>query len=182
MKVFRAALAAALFACAWAHADESAGHFYVPYRASGIYAAGEPVGWHVTLPWSAPAVSYVIRKDNQLELGRGSIKPGVPARIEVKLDQPGMVFVEVIERTANAKPRALGAQVSRLQLSQPTTGPPNTRETAVATTPSNSAAEVGKNHGLATIFRIAGDCTAAHKPTIDGPLLYLFSRLSHLLR
>jgi cephalosporin-C deacetylase len=99
-----------------AQADEAAGTHYVPYQADSMYALGETVGWHVTLPWSAPAVSYVIRQDNQVELGRGSIKPGVPARIEVKLDQPGMVFVEVIDSTANAKPRALGAVVAPEQI------------------------------------------------------------------
>ena len=71
-----------------------------------------PVGWHVTLPWNAPAVSYVIRKNNLAEIGRGTIKPGKPNRIEVTLDEPAMVYVEVTENTAGAKPRALGAAVA----------------------------------------------------------------------
>ncbi len=73
---------------------------------------GEPVGWHVTLPWNAPAVSYVIRKNNLAEIGRGIIKPGKPNKIEVTLDEPAMVYVEVTENTAGAKPRALGAAVA----------------------------------------------------------------------
>ena len=78
MKAFRVLLAAALLAGAIAHADESAGAFYVPYKSSGIYAQGETVGWHVTLPWNAPGVTYVIRKNNLDELGRGVIRPGTP--------------------------------------------------------------------------------------------------------
>ena len=112
MKSFLAVLTAALLVCTWAHADESAGAIYVPYRASGIYAPGEPVGWHVTLPWNARTVTYVIRKNNLAEIGRGIIRPGKPDKIEVTLDEPAMVYVEVTENTADAKPRALGAAVA----------------------------------------------------------------------
>ncbi len=111
MKTVLAALAAAL-TCAAALADESAGPLYVPYRASGIYSLGETAGWHVTLPWGSPAANYVIRTNNLAEIGRGRIEPGKPASIEAKLDAPGMVYVEVTENTAGAKPRALGAAVA----------------------------------------------------------------------
>ena len=112
MKIFRAAFAATLFACAVAQADESAGPLYVPYQASGIYALGETVGWHVTLPWGSPSATYVIRKNNLDEIGRGKIFPGKPANIETKLDEPGMVYVEVTDNTPGAKPKALGAAVA----------------------------------------------------------------------
>ncbi len=112
MRSTRAPLFAALFLCASALADESAGSAYVPYQPSGIYALGEPAGWHVTLPWKSPTVSYVIRKNNLAEIGRGTITPGVPTRIEATLDEPGMVSVEVTENWPGAKPRALGAAVA----------------------------------------------------------------------
>jgi cephalosporin-C deacetylase-like acetyl esterase/lysophospholipase L1-like esterase len=108
----RAPLLAALLVCAAALADESAGPAYVPFHASGIYALGETAGWHVTLPWSSPAVSYVIRKNNLTEIGRGTLVPGKPSSIEAKLDEPGMVYVEITENTFGAKPRALGAAVA----------------------------------------------------------------------
>ena len=108
----RASLFAALFLCASALADESAGPAYVPYQPSGIYALGETAGWNVTLPWNSPTVSYVIRKNNLAELGRGTITPGHPTKIEAKLDEPGMVYVEITENTPGAKPRALGAAVA----------------------------------------------------------------------
>jgi cephalosporin-C deacetylase-like acetyl esterase/lysophospholipase L1-like esterase len=112
MKYPRAWFATSLLACAPVLADEAAGPLYVPYQPSGIYAVGEPVGWHVTLPWNAPGASYIIRKNNLGELGRGTIRPGKPTRIETRLDEPGMVYVEVTENSPGAKARALGAAVS----------------------------------------------------------------------
>ncbi|MEO8019439.1 MAG: acetylxylan esterase, partial [Pseudomonadota bacterium] len=108
----RAPLLAALFIGAAALADESAGTAYVPYHSSGIYALGETAGWNVTLPWRSPAVTYVIRKNNLTEIGRGTLTPGKPSTIEAKLDEPGMVYVEITENTFGAKPRALGAAVA----------------------------------------------------------------------
>jgi cephalosporin-C deacetylase len=112
MRLVFASLVAALLICATSRADESAGSAYVPYNASGIYALGEKVGWHVTLPWNAQEATYVIRKNNLAELGRGHIKPGIPTTIETALDEPGMVYVEVTETAPGAKPRALGASVA----------------------------------------------------------------------
>ncbi len=109
MKFIVALALAAL--CLTARADEAAGPLYVPYKATSIYALGETVGWNVTLPWNAPSVSYVVRENNLAEIGRGRIKPGQPSKIEVKLERPGMVYVEITEN-GNAKPRALGAVVA----------------------------------------------------------------------
>ncbi len=95
-----------------ASADEHAGPQYVPYKANSTYALGDTAGWNVTLPWSSPGVTYVIRRNNLDEIGRGAIKAGAPAKIEVKLDQPGMVYVEITENKADAKPKALGAVVA----------------------------------------------------------------------
>ncbi len=112
MKFMRVALCAAFLVCLGARADEAAGPAYVPYSASGIYPLGATVGWHVTLPWNAQSVRYVIRKNNLEELGHGIIAPGVPSTIEAKLDEPGMVYVEVTELAPGAKPKALGAAVA----------------------------------------------------------------------
>jgi cephalosporin-C deacetylase-like acetyl esterase/lysophospholipase L1-like esterase len=112
MKIVRAALLLALVSCGVARADETPGPYYIPYKPSGIYALGETVGWNVTLPWGSPGASYVIRENNLKELGSGVIKAGKPARIEVKLDAPGMVYVEVTENSRGAMPKALGAAVA----------------------------------------------------------------------
>lgn len=111
MRFVRSALCA-LLVFAVAGADESAGPVYVPYNPSGIYALGERVGWHVTLPWSAQEATYVIRKNNLAEIGRGIVRPGTPTNIETTLDEPGMVYVEVTETAPGAKPKALGAAVA----------------------------------------------------------------------
>jgi len=116
MKMFRAAWVASLYLCAVsASADESAGPLYVPYQSSNIYALGETAGWHVTLPWGSPSASYVIRKNNLEEIGRGKILPGKPTSIEAKLDEPGMVYVEVTENSPGAKPRSSRSSASRLR-------------------------------------------------------------------
>jgi cephalosporin-C deacetylase len=122
MKRFRGpAMASALaMALAWwcaggtsvSRADESAGPHFVPYQPSGIYALGDTVGWNVTLPWNSPSVSYVIRRNNHTEIGRGTLRPGLPARIEAILAEPGMVYVEVTENRPGASPKALGAAVA----------------------------------------------------------------------
>jgi cephalosporin-C deacetylase len=112
MRIIRTPILAALFLCATALADESAGPAYVPYHSSSIYQVGEKVGWNVTLPWSSPTVSYVIRRNNLAEIGRGTLTPGVPMKIEATLEEPGMVYVEVTVNSPGAKPKALGAAVS----------------------------------------------------------------------
>lgn len=112
MKLMRAPIIAALLLCSAALADESAGPLYVPYHVSGIYALGETAGWNVTLPWSAKPATYVIRENNLTEIGRGTIQPGTPSKIEATLKAAGMVYVEIIENTPDAKPHALGAAVA----------------------------------------------------------------------
>jgi cephalosporin-C deacetylase len=125
MNLKRASLVAALFLCAASFADESAGPAYVPYHVSGIYAVGETVGWNVTLPWNAAPATYVIRSNNLGELARGNIVPGHPTKIETKLDAPGMVYVEVTEVTAGAKPKALGAAVAPGDIKPSIPAPPD---------------------------------------------------------
>jgi cephalosporin-C deacetylase len=126
MKMFRAVWVAGL--CLWAvsaGADESAGPLYVPFKSSNIYALGETAGWYVTLPWGSPGASYVIRKNNLDEIGHGRILPGKPTSIEAKLDEPGMVYVEVLENTPGAKPKALGAAVAPEKIQPSIPAPPD---------------------------------------------------------
>jgi hypothetical protein len=73
-----------------AHADETPGPAYVPYHASGIYELGDTVGWKVTLPSEAASATYVIRKNNREEIGRGVVRPGPPAKIETTLNEQSM--------------------------------------------------------------------------------------------
>src|SRR5438270_13869309 len=73
---------------------------FTPYHANGIYDLGEKVGWTVALPpGAAPAgpYAYTIRKNNfgdPVKVGTFDLANG-PASIEVALDEPAMLYVEV---------------------------------------------------------------------------------------
>src|SRR5215207_3919317 len=95
---------------------------FTPYRAGGIYAVGEKVGWTAALPpGAAPAAgyTYTVRKNNQdvIKTGALDFSPGraTTPNIEVTLDEPAMVYVQV--STPGGAVLALGAAVApeRLQ-------------------------------------------------------------------
>jgi hypothetical protein len=70
-----------------------------PYRASGIYSIGEKVGWTISLPeMAAPAgeYQYTVKKNNfsVIKTGHFDFASG-PATIEVTVDEPAMVYVQV---------------------------------------------------------------------------------------
>ena len=77
---------------------------FTPYKASDIYDVGEKVGWKVALtPGSAtqPAAAagdyiYTIRKNNLdvIKTGKLDFSSG-PDKIEVTLDEPAMVYVQI---------------------------------------------------------------------------------------
>ena len=90
---------------------------FTPFHPSGIYQEGEVAGWIVKAASAeAPAANcaYTIKKNNSevlrasaLDLSKGS------ASIEIKLDEPGMVYVEV---TGAGAPIHLGAAVAPWKL------------------------------------------------------------------
>src|SRR5258705_248764 len=70
-----------------------------PYKASGTYRVGEKVGWTAKLiPGSAPTgdYTYTIKKNNQdvIKTGNLDLTTG-HATIEVTLDEPAMVYVQI---------------------------------------------------------------------------------------
>jgi cephalosporin-C deacetylase len=72
---------------------------FTPDHASGIYAAGERVGWTVTLPKGVRADEpylYTIRRNGADSISSGALdlRKG-RARIETSLAEPAMVLVEV---------------------------------------------------------------------------------------
>ncbi|MEZ0326691.1 MAG: acetylxylan esterase [Fimbriimonas sp.] len=107
-------VAALLFAQTRATASEFVA---VPFKSSGIYAAGEPVGWTITRSSaSGPArVSYTIKKNNQVLIGSGelSLENG-PAIISATLEEPAMIFVQLMP--AGGRPMDLGAAVDPTKL------------------------------------------------------------------
>jgi cephalosporin-C deacetylase-like acetyl esterase/lysophospholipase L1-like esterase len=96
---------------------------FKPYKASGIYAVGEKVGWTADLPAGAapPAVyTYAVRKNNQDVIKTGTLdfssgRATIP-NIEVTLDEPAMVYVEIATAGAAGstpgRSMALGAAVA----------------------------------------------------------------------
>jgi Acetyl esterase (deacetylase) len=88
---------------------------FTPLKASGIYAAGEEVGWTVTpaagfTPKST--YSYVVKSNNSAEIAKGTFDVSKGnATISLKLDRPGMVYVTVDKtgNTPSGKPSAAEA-------------------------------------------------------------------------
>ena len=72
---------------------------FTPDHANGIYAAGERVGWTVTLPAgarSAGPYTWVVRRNGADSVGAGTLTfSRGRARIETSLAEPGMLVVEV---------------------------------------------------------------------------------------
>jgi len=91
-----------------------------PYRASGIYARGEKVGWKVALP-SAPAggpavkFSYVVKRNGLVPIASGPLAGAAPV-IEVAVDVPAMLYVEVTSSAPGSKPVVVGAAVDPTHL------------------------------------------------------------------
>src|ERR1700733_10162496 len=94
---------------------------FTPDKPSGIYTIGERVGWTVSLPpGTTPSgqYTYAIRKNNLDVIQSGSLDfSSGPARIEVTLNEPAMVYVQITPpASAPPVPRdhpiAAGAAVS----------------------------------------------------------------------
>jgi cephalosporin-C deacetylase len=95
------------FVIACAFAAQAQQVTFVPFHQTGIYEIGERAGWTATLaPGTAAGVSaysYVIKKNNRdviqtgtLDLASGS------AAMETTLNEPGMLYVEVLPTSATA--------------------------------------------------------------------------------
>jgi len=71
---------------------------FTPYHASGIYAAGETVGWTVTPGPAKPAYAYkwTIRQNNAVVLKEGKLDlSSGQDKIEITADGPEMIYVAV---------------------------------------------------------------------------------------
>lgn len=106
-----------------------------PYKPSGIYVLGEPVGWKVVMPAGAhPEGDYTftakknnldVIKTGHLDLAEGN------ASIELTLNEPAMVYVEVFRAAASAaeaskeKPIVVGAAVAPEKLQPVVPKPPD---------------------------------------------------------
>ena len=88
-----------------------------PFDASGIYDLGEKAGWTVSLTnkENSPAASYryVLKTNGLVEMESGAIdlKSG-SARIETKLDEPGMLYLEITSSASTEDRATAGAAVA----------------------------------------------------------------------
>jgi cephalosporin-C deacetylase len=119
-------LAAAISFALWLGAPYASGAeplVMTPFKAGGIYALGERVGWTVELPrpGAATAYSYVVKKNNFDVVQRGALDLTRPAVIELTPTEPSMLYVEVRSSDAEAPAQVVGAAVApeRLRTEEP---------------------------------------------------------------
>src|SRR3954454_11324580 len=109
----------ALFVVQAAHGQQLV---LTPYKQSGIYEQGEPAGWKVVLggaPNSTTRYSYSLKKNNfeLVKKGRLDLSSG-DAKIEVRLNEPAMLYLEISpdDGSPSAKPLVAGAAVAPTEL------------------------------------------------------------------
>jgi cephalosporin-C deacetylase-like acetyl esterase/lysophospholipase L1-like esterase len=128
-KQLAAAFAASLFVLTAAPLCAAQQLTLTPYKASGIYAVGEKVGWTASLPPGAtPAgdYSYVVRKNNLTVIKTGTINlSSGRATVEVTSDEPAMIYVQITPPAGDGPGRsmAVGAAVAPERL-RPSVGRP----------------------------------------------------------
>lgn len=91
-----------------------------PDSASGIYSVGEAVGWTATLPAGVAAdgtYTYAVRKNDAALIASGEFDPAAgPARIEVTVAEPAMLYLEVSPLDGDGPRSAAGAAVAPTEL------------------------------------------------------------------
>jgi cephalosporin-C deacetylase-like acetyl esterase len=110
------AIPAAIAACAHRQTQAPVRLTAVPYKASGIYALGEKVGWTITLPeGTVTPYSYTLKRNNQeiVESGRLDLSTG-RATVETSLTEPAMLYLEITHQ--GGRPAAFGAAVAPTKL------------------------------------------------------------------
>src|ERR1044072_1683620 len=109
-------IAASIFLQAAAHLCSAQQLTLTPYKASGIYGVGEKVGWTASLPQGAVSTgdyAYTIRKNNQDVIKTGSLDFSAGrTSIEVTLDEPAMIYVQISSHGDSGKGMAVGAAVA----------------------------------------------------------------------
>jgi cephalosporin-C deacetylase-like acetyl esterase len=72
---------------------------FVPFHPNGIYERGEVAGWHVAAAANATCLqySYTVKKNNKDIVKTGHLDMSArPISIEVRIDEPAMILVEVV--------------------------------------------------------------------------------------
>ena len=110
---FLSPIVLAVVVLAAAHSSAAQQLTLTPYKASGTYVVGEKVGWTANLsPDSAPTgdYTYTIKKNNQDVIKTGKLDPASGhATIEVTLDEPAMVYVQISTPGGSSGPGSSGS-------------------------------------------------------------------------
>jgi cephalosporin-C deacetylase len=91
-----------------------------PFKPSGIYGLGEKAGWNVSAPTDA-SYSYTVKKNNLEVIKSGTLAAGQASSIEVTLDEPAMLYVEITSSKPDAPPQVVGAAIApgQMQTTEP---------------------------------------------------------------
>src|SRR6188768_1325306 len=103
-----------LFACAFLATGSWAADFTLsPLKAGGIYKLGERAGWIVE-PAGAPVggYTYALRKNNLEVLKSGTLDLSTTSTIDVQLNEPATLFLEIKGASAEVKPIVAGAAIA----------------------------------------------------------------------
>jgi cephalosporin-C deacetylase-like acetyl esterase len=95
-----------------------------PFKSGGIYALGEKAGWTAKLPEGTKASSakaagpytYTIKKNNFDVIKTGTLDLSKAARIEVTLNEPAMLYVEMDDGDGETPLQVVGAAIAPSQL------------------------------------------------------------------
>lgn len=80
---------------------------FVPYHQTGIYERGEVAGWHVSPAADATCFrySYTVKKNDKDIIRTGQLDLSIkPMDIEVQIDEPAMILIEVIAECQSGSP------------------------------------------------------------------------------
>ena len=122
-----AALLALMFSAA-ALASQAQPLILTPFKPGGIYGLGEKVGWTLTAPEGAAQGAeyvYTVKKNNFDVIKSGRLDLSRPATIEVTLDEPAMLYVEVKSTGPAAITQVVGAAVAPEKLRPSVPEPPD---------------------------------------------------------
>ncbi|HEY5808516.1 MAG TPA: acetylxylan esterase, partial [Povalibacter sp.] len=95
------------------------GPVLTPLKPGGVYALGERAGWTVSVPAGAKLsgeYSYKLKKNNFDVIKSGRLKLSQRSTIEISLNEPAMLYLEVTGPEKGAKPVAYGAAIAPTQL------------------------------------------------------------------
>lgn len=90
-----------------------------PLKAGGVYALGEKAGWSVSMSREAAhqgPYTYSLRKNNLDVLKSGTLRTSAHSTIDVVLNEPAMLYLEITGPGKDAKPMAYGAAIAPTQL------------------------------------------------------------------